>query len=207
MTTYPLARRGVFRTIQGEGSLMGEPQVFVRLAGCSIGCPECDTDYRVHIRATVEEIIHRVVDTAGSIKWVWITGGEPTDHDLIPLVMELRKYGFRPALATSGVKNVIRGFADGTSGFEFVSVSPHRVDDESWVLRRGDQLNFVPGLNGLTLDAMNNVDVSGFNHKFITPLWDNETQRTSQIQKCVDWLDSHPDWKLGIQAHKFWGLE
>lgn len=202
---YPLAKQGVFRTIQGEGVMLGVPMVFVRLAGCSVGCPECDTDYRVRSRATAGDIARRCVEEAQGAEWVWVTGGEPTDHDLTPLVAELRKYGFRPALATSGVRDVVRGFADGAPGFEFVSVSPHRVD-ESWVLRRGDQLNFVPGLNGLKQDAMDGVDVSGFSHRFITPLWDNETQRAKQVQDCADWLATHSGWRLGIQAHKLWGL-
>lgn len=203
---YPLARQGVFRTVQGEGVLLGEPMVFVRLAGCSVGCPECDTDYRVHSRATAQDIVRRCVEEAAGAKWVWVTGGEPTDHDLVPLVAELRKYGFRPALATSGVKDVHRGFAFGeVPGFDFVSVSPHRVDD-SWVLRRGEQLNFVPGLNGLKRDAMDGLDLSGFSHKFITPLWDNETGRAVQVDRYVDWLADHPGWRLGVQAHKLWSL-
>ena len=203
---YPLAKQGVFKTIQGEGVLLGEPQVFVRLAGCSVGCPECDTDYRVGVRLTAEDIVRRCVEEAGHAKWVWVTGGEPTDHDLVPLVTELRKYGFRPALATSGVKEVTRGFTFGeVPGFEFVSVSPHRVD-ESWVLRRGEQLNFVPGLNGLAWDAMDGVDVSGFAQKYITPLWSHGAGSMQQVRDCVDWLDAHPGWKLGVQAHKFWSL-
>lgn len=202
---YPLARQGVFRTIQGEGVMLGEPMVFIRLAGCSVGCPECDTDYRVHSRATAEDIARRCVEEAADVRWVWVTGGEPTDHDLAPLVAELRKYGFRPALATSGVREVTRGFADGTAGFEFVSVSPHRVDN-SWVLRRGEQLNFVPGLNGLDWSAMDGVDVSGFLHRFVTPLWDNETQRASQVKDCVGWIATHSGWRLGVQAHKEWQL-
>lgn len=203
---YPLAKQGVFRTIQGEGVLVGEPMVFIRLAGCSVGCPECDTDYRVHSRANAASIVRRVVEEAGNARWVWVTGGEPTDHDLTELVSELHKYGFRAALATSGVRAVARGNASavGLNGFDFVSVSPHDVS--KWALRRGDQLNFVPGLNGLSWDAMDGVDVSGFAHKFVTPLWDNETNRASQVRDCIDWLASHDGWRLGVQAHKMWGV-
>jgi 7-carboxy-7-deazaguanine synthase len=85
MKTYPLAPDGVFWTLQGEGALQGEPMAFVRLAGCSVGCAQCDTDYRVSRRLTCEEIVEEVravVPPAFVWPWVWITGGEPTDHDL-----------------------------------------------------------------------------------------------------------------------------
>lgn len=91
---YPLARQGVFRTIQGEGVMIGTPMVFVRLAGCNVGCPECDTDYRVHERVDADELTRRVAAVAGNTSWVWVTGGEPTVHDLPPLLSRLHRYGF-----------------------------------------------------------------------------------------------------------------
>jgi hypothetical protein len=56
---YPLAAQGVYPSMLGEGLLMGLPAVLVRLAGCSVGCPGCDTDYRVTERATAAEIARR----------------------------------------------------------------------------------------------------------------------------------------------------
>jgi 7-carboxy-7-deazaguanine synthase len=35
----------IFYTIQGEGPFCGTPAVFIRLAGCNLQCPACDTDY------------------------------------------------------------------------------------------------------------------------------------------------------------------
>lgn len=203
----PLAPQGVFWTIQGEGLMLGVPQVFVRLAGCSVGCPECDTDYTVAERVPVREIVRRVSAEANGARWVWLTGGEPTIHDLTPLVESLRRYGFRLALATAGVREVRRGFGVTVrpGGFDFVSVSPHRID-ATWVQRRGSQLNVVPGLNGLALADLEGVDVSGFDERFVTPCWYAPTGRAEQVRECVDWVRRHPEWRLGIQSHKAWGL-
>ena len=33
----------IFHTIQGEGPYCGHPAVFIRLAGCNLQCPGCDT--------------------------------------------------------------------------------------------------------------------------------------------------------------------
>lgn len=195
---YPLAKQGVFATIQGEGALLGVPMVFVRLAGCSVGCPECDTDYSVSERASESEIVRRVVACAGVCQWVWITGGEPTTHDLRPLIAELARYGFRVALATAGVNPV-------PLGVEFVSVSPHRID-ATWKQRNGHHLNIVPGLNGLRLEDLEGVDLSGFGAKYVTPFWYTAGDRAERVAECIAWVQSHAGWRLGIQAHKQWGI-
>ena len=35
----------LFATVQGEGAYTGTPAVFVRLQGCNVGCPWCDTKH------------------------------------------------------------------------------------------------------------------------------------------------------------------
>ena len=35
----------MFETIQGEGAHTGIPSIFVRLQGCPVGCPWCDTKH------------------------------------------------------------------------------------------------------------------------------------------------------------------
>jgi hypothetical protein len=149
---YPIAKNGIFRTVQGEGALLGVPMVFVRLAGCSIGCPQCDTDYRVSERLTVSEIVDRVEEERAYSKWIWITGGEPADHDLKDLVCGLMAYA-DVALATSGTK----GLGGVDTHLNFISLSPHGKP-EDLKLRPGTvhryvpiQINLVPGLNGLNL--------------------------------------------------------
>jgi len=206
--TYPLAPQGVFLTLNGEGLFSGVPQVFVRTAGCPVACPECDTNYSFAERVSLDELTRRVVAVATpATEWVWVTGGEPAVHALAPLCGRLHALGFRVALATSGIREVPRGNAPavGLAGFDFVSVSPHKVD-ESWVLRRGEQLNVVPGLNGLTLDAFEGVDVSGFVARFVTPCWYGPGDRMERVAECAEWVRAHPGWRLGIQAHKAWGI-
>jgi organic radical activating enzyme len=43
----------VFRSWQGEGLLLGRRQVFVRLAGCDVGCRYCDTAWAFDAPADV----------------------------------------------------------------------------------------------------------------------------------------------------------
>lgn len=192
---YPLANPGVFRTVQGEGHLLGVPMTFVRLGGCSVACSGCDTNYTVASRATAAEIAVKIRDL-GRTEWVFVTGGEPADYDLFPLLEELRLCG-RSALVTSGHKTLgsARWLVD------FLSVSPHRTPAEL-VVTTGSQINLVPGLSGLRLADWEGFDFSGFTHCYVTPLYGS----AESLAECLAWLETHPGWRLGCQAHKQWGL-
>lgn len=199
MIRYPLAKDGVFATIQGEGPLLGTPMVFVRLAGCSVGCANCDTDYRVRERLTAAEIGKRIEAVRGNASWVFLTGGEPADHDLRELV-EVARLNGRVALVTSGHVQM-----PWTPPLDFLTVSPH--DPAKWVVRWGTVLNIVPGLNGAKLADFEPV-LSGarFEFKYVTPLSVNGRTDPASLAECLAWLETHQGWKLGVQAHKSWGI-
>lgn len=197
---YPIAPNGIFWTLQGEGALSGEPMAFVRLAGCSVGCPECDTDYRVSQRLTVEEIIaavRAVVPPAFTWPWVWITGGEPTDHDIAPLIDAFQTVGFRVALATSGVRAVPLSVQ--WLSVQWLSVSPH---SDAIMQRSGHEIKIVPGLNGLTWDQVDVLARLTFPNRFLQPLAGD----AASLVACRDFVLAHPGWRLTAQAHKGWNL-
>lgn len=194
MTTYPLAPQGVFRTIQGEGAMLGVPMTFIRLAGCSVGCAKCDTDYRVHRRVQLDELVREACSVTAIGGWVWITGGEPTDHDIAPLVGKLRSAGLKVAVATSGHR-------EANFEAEWLSVSPH--DPAKWSQRRGHELKLVPRLNGFSLaDFAGAVELSVFSHYFVQPC----DGLPETVGECVAWVESRPWWKMTVQSHKAWGL-
>ena len=191
MIVYQLAKPGVFHTVQGEGILSGVPMTFVRLAGCSVGCRECDTQYAPLDTATAEEI---AAMAQGTPEWVWITGGEPLDQDVSELVDALAFIG-HVAIATSGSRRMPQ-----LTSVKFVSVSPHHTPDRLLV-REGDQLNLVPGLNGLSLRDWRDFDARGFRHRYVTPMGGRRN-----LDEAVQFVREHEGWKLGVQAHKVWGI-
>lgn len=74
----------IFDTIQGEGPFAGTPATFIRLAGCNLQCPLCDTEYTEGRRTTsLDEIAGKVSGRNGLIV---ITGGEPFRQSIQGLV-------------------------------------------------------------------------------------------------------------------------
>lgn len=191
---YPVAPNGVFDTIQGEGPLTGVPMTFVRLAGCSVGCPECDTDYRVKDRLTLPELAARVQDLPRR-EWLFLTGGEPTDHDYATLLTHFAVQGYKLAMVTAGTRKVDLWRVD------CLMVSPHTLGG-GWIQREGTAVNVVPGLNGMTLSDELIPKCEAFQHRYATPLYGSAESLTS----CLEWVRRVPGWRLGVQAHKVWGL-
>lgn len=185
--------------------MLGLPVNFLRLAGCSVGCKGCDTDYTVAERLTAVEIVERL-QRLPKVGTVCVTGGEPTEHPLGPLVESLRADGYRVALATAGVREACRdGFEIDARHFDFVSVSPHFLDDR-WKLRTGSQVNIVPGLNGLRLEDAVGIDLDQWQAGWVTPCWYGARNRMERVSECLAFVGRNPRWRIGIQAHKYWGV-
>lgn len=88
-----LSVNNVFYTIQGEGMFAGNPAIFIRLSGCNLQCPACDTDYAYGTRWSVTQIgdsVKEMTANSSTLKpIVVITGGEPFRQNILPLIKHL----------------------------------------------------------------------------------------------------------------------
>jgi 7-carboxy-7-deazaguanine synthase len=97
-------------TIQGEGAEAGLACHFVRLGGCDFRCSWCDTMYAVdpaEVRRnaaplSAKEITAKLGELGGSPQWVVLSGGNPSLHELGPLVSDLQERGLQVAVETQG---------------------------------------------------------------------------------------------------------
>jgi organic radical activating enzyme len=194
---YGVAPNGIFYSLQGEGHLRGFHHTFIRLAGCSVGCPGCDTDYKLAQRMDAEDIAYAAYHATPPMRdaTAWITGGEPADYDLAPLITALKNRRFTVCVATSGQKRVI-------PPVDWLSVSPHKPD---FLQRYGNEGKFVIGLNGLEhQDVARWADRTDFMYRYVQPAWINGQEDPEALAQCKFFLDGHPDWALSRQDHKYW---
>lgn len=221
---YPINE--LFETIQGEGVYTGVPAIFIRLQGCPVGCPWCDTqhtwdksaDDRIAItdvlakqqastqfaEVSPDDILAQIQALGFTAKHVVITGGEPCMYDLRPLAAVLEAAGYRLQIETSGTFEVL------TSPQTWVTVSP-KVD--------------MPGGYAVRADAMlraNEVKYPVAMHKHIEQidqlLLDCPVQPGTTI--CLQPISQRPhatelamricrqrNWRLSVQLHKYLAID
>jgi 7-carboxy-7-deazaguanine synthase len=95
----------IFYSIQGEGSLVGVPSVFIRTSGCNLRCVWCDTPYTSWSpegeERTVEQIVQDIEPFAAS--HAVVTGGEPMiAPEIAALTSRLREMGLHITIETAG---------------------------------------------------------------------------------------------------------
>jgi 7-carboxy-7-deazaguanine synthase len=95
----------LFYSVQGEGSLVGAPSVFIRTSGCNLRCSWCDTPYTSWQPEGADLPLERILDEVKShpTRYVVVTGGEPMiAPEIVPLTERLRALGRHITIETAG---------------------------------------------------------------------------------------------------------
>jgi organic radical activating enzyme len=178
----------------------GRSAFFLRLAGCDVGCPWCDTKHSwpedPHPRLSVEDLAleARKARDLGAA-FVVITGGEPLQHNLDPLCSALGEVA--PLhLETSGVHPL-------SGRFDWITLSPkpHRPPRPE-LLACCDELKVVVGDEGDLTFAETMAAACAPGHLLLQPAWDNPRG----LALAIAHVQSHPAWRLSLQSHKWLGV-
>lgn len=150
-----------FRSIQGEGRLVGAPSLFIRLSGCNLRCSWCDTAYASWHPQGVQM---SVAELAGEVRTgdrVVITGGEPMIFaELVDLCSAVRDAGGHLTIETAGTVYTEQQQAE--LACDLMSISPKLanstpVDDPrdptgAWAKRHEERRENLDALRGLVRD-------------------------------------------------------
>lgn len=212
----------VFYSIQGEGPLSGMPAMFIRLAGCNLRCPMCDTNHERKYEALPYDLardIHGACVATDSPKIAVITGGEPLLQDQVyPLIQQLTDAGFRVQVETNGTIAFSALALDTLSKMPTIvcspktpeiNIHPEHVHSYKYVLAAG-----MMDEDGLPLDGLGyperparppedfpRTDV------FVMPRDDYDEQKNKANVEVAVTSCLRFGYRLGIQLHKLIGLD
>jgi 7-carboxy-7-deazaguanine synthase len=136
----------IFYSVQGEGTLVGVPSVFVRTSGCNLRCTWCDTPYTSwHPEGeelSVDEIAGRVSGFHAS--HVVITGGEPMiAPEIINLTRRLRDAGLHITIETAGTIHARLECDLMSISPKLSNSTPRQREDGRWAAQH-DRLRYQP---------------------------------------------------------------
>jgi len=189
------------QTVQGEGYWAGAVVDFIRLAGCPVGCPWCDTGY-AEGGAGLPRMERSFAELLAELRSprVVISGGEPFIHKNLPnLIAEIAATGRAVSIETSG------SFWLPIPNQAWVTLSPkahvgprylvkpqlwQRANEVKLVISTGEELNFYRE----ELAQLQHIPV------FLQPEWE-ERDRTLPLTLAL--LRQHPQYRLSIQLHKY----
>lgn len=102
--TGQLSVHSVFLTIQGEGPFAGTRALFIRLYGCNLQCPLCDTEYTDNSEIySPEELLQKAIQESPPHSLIVLTGGEPMRQNVTPFISLALTAGFKLQIETNGV--------------------------------------------------------------------------------------------------------
>lgn len=185
----------IFYSLQGEGRHSGTAAVFVRLSGCNLRCPFCDTDHSGHTEMSEEQI-------AGAVsQWpaptVIITGGEPLLQLTSTLVELLHHAGKRVHIETNGT---IAPDSSTIEALDWITVSPKDLYCKNAPLRiqRIDEIKAVyqPGVDPSRYESLTDC-------LYLQPCDTGQPrQNAAVITAAINYIKEHPKWKLSLQTQK-----
>lgn len=206
MFKFPVVE--VFRSIQGEGALTGSPALFVRLAGCNLACPFCDTDFTAKWSLTAEELIKEITPHLPFINMVVFTGGEPLLYadELILLLSSIPTPRF-VAIETNGTIEIPAKLEPCIS---WVTMSP-KVSRARCKITTCEEIKILyPYLNGI--DARDWIDYPASRSKVLQPIFSDRDYQ-GNVMRALDEVYRLNEltvasgiymkkWRLGLQTHK-----
>lgn len=205
--------KSIFKTLQGEGTFVGVPSIFIRLGGCNLTCSFCDTDFEDYTLISIKDIIEKTIQLSlnskneKSIGLVVITGGEPYRQPIELLCNKLIELNYKIQIETNGTLyrelpnevSIICSPKAGKNGYAYLreDLLPHIT-----------AIKFLVAKNLANYNSIVEVGQSKYNIPIFIQAMDQYDQQLNKenvalaIELCLEL--GH---RLSIQTHKILEIE
>lgn len=193
----------IFYSLQGEGRFAGHAAVFVRLSGCNLACPFCDTQHQDGREMTDDEIIGEIRKYPA--RHAVITGGEPGLQLTREFVDRLRHEGYFVQVETNGTLPI-------PPNVDWVTCSPKTLDI---VPERVDEIKLLFHDDGHDEERVRLYEPIEARHRSLQPCDHSMTvhdddecrlRNAATLASCIAFVKAHPTWSLSLQTHKILGI-
>lgn len=189
----------IFYSLQGEGQHAGTAAVFIRLSGCNLKCPFCDTDFHTYKEMSAQEILDEV-NKLSERAMVVITGGEPSiqlDQNLLYYLRHRGKYSHYIAVETNGTHKL-------PDDIDWITLSPKSQWQKTpIVIKAVSEIKVVMDEDTQDVDLLRMQEAYHNAIYFVQPCDTGDKERNEKINKrCVDFIKANPQWKISLQQQK-----
>lgn len=187
----------IFYSLQGEGHHAGKAAVFVRFAKCNLHCWFCDTNFDAYTEMSAQQIIENVQQYA-PCNFVVITGGEPTLQVTPELLQLFHIHGYYVSMETNGTHPIPKGV-------DWVTCSPKKafIEAGNVHIKQANEIKVV-------YDGIHPISTFGIEseERYVQPCDVGDELRNKEImQQAIQFVKTHPQWKLSLQLHKLIGIQ
>lgn len=191
----------IFYSLQGEGFFTGTPAVFLRLSGCNLKCPFCDTRHESGVLMDFPEILAGISEYPA--RHVVITGGEPALQLDASLVDSLHDAGWYVQVETNGTLPL-------PDNVDWITCSPKK---DLIACGRVDEIKLLYMADGHDGERIKRFGVVPARRYSLQPCDSSagkpyeeggavERRNRIVLEECIACIKANPQWRLSLQTHK-----
>jgi organic radical activating enzyme len=185
-----------FYTIKGAGYHSGQEAYFISLGGCDVDCVWCALKYPWPMDGFPMRTAQELADEtrAHTSDMAVITGGEPLIYNLDELTAVLKENNIRTHLETSGAYEL-------SGQWDWLCLSPKKFKKPILsICSKADELKVIVFNKSDFRWAEEYAELVGPKCKlFLQPEYSREKEMLPEI---INYVKTHPRWKISLQIHK-----
>ena len=218
MTRYlPIVEK--FHSLQGEGFHSGKSAFFIRLAGCEVGCPWCDTkhswDSKKYPLLSIDTLISEIKEVRlKGAAFIVLTGGEPLQHNLDDFCNIIKEKTYSEKDNSIKIHIETSGVNDFSGFYDWITLSPKRhkppkdyflekCNEIKVIINDTKDIQFAKYIEDKILEINKQKRENKEKKLFVQPAWNNNRG----YKLAINFAKLNPEWALSLQTHKYLSIQ